>query len=184
MSEAKTNEPKTSSSFNIKSLKPAGVCAVVTVVALIGAIISILTKNPLWILVLLVPATLYEAIRTQKGASTKASSIILLILLILEIILIVFNVSFDLTGFLHVEGKYIAGYYLPLGDIKIFGPLLLTILSTVLIFRTRGKYTRWLSIVIAVGSLTTIFLISPEFFQHALQLIVNGLLDRLSTSMY
>jgi len=128
----------------------------------------------------LLPATIYESIRTQEGASTKFSSIFLFVILVLEIFLIIFNVNFDLAGFFGAEEKYIAGYTLPLGDIKIFGPLLLATLSTILIFRTRGKYTKWLSIIIAIGSLVAIYLINPYFFQEALKLIVNSLFDRFS----
>ena len=104
----------------------------------------------------------------------------LLVILVLEIFLIIFNVNFDLAGFFEAKEKYIAGYTLPLGDIKIFGPLLRATLSTILIFRTRGKYTKWLSIIIAIGFLVTIYLINPYFFQEALKLIINGLFDRFS----
>lgn len=166
--------------FSLSSLNPTGVCTLVTVIAIIGALMGLTTKNPLWMLFFLLPATVYEAIRTQEGASTKFSSILLLIILLLEILLVIFNVNFDLAGFLGTEEKYVVGYKLPLGDIKTFGPLLLAILSTVLIFRTRGRYTKWLSIVIALGSLAAIYLINPYFFQEALKLIVNGLFDRFS----
>jgi hypothetical protein len=166
--------------FSLSSLHPTGVCTLVTIIAIVGSLVSITTKNPLWILFFLLPAVIYEVIRTQEGASTKFSSILLLAILILEILLIIFNINFDLATFFGSEEKYIAGYTLPLGDIKIFGPLLLTVLSTLLIFRTRGRYTKWLSIIIALGSLITIYLISPSFFQEALKLIINGLFDRFS----
>jgi hypothetical protein len=174
------NDAQNKGKFSLDSLNPTSVCTLVMVIAIIGAFISLATRSPLWILFFLLPATTYEAIRTQEGASTKFSSIFLLVILILEILLIIFNVNFDLAGFFGAKEKYIVGYTLPLGDIKIFGPLLLAILSTVLIFRTRGKYTKWLSIIIAIGSLVTIYLINPYFFQEALKLIVNGLFDRFS----
>ncbi len=176
------NNSQKEGQFNINSLNPTGVCLLVTIIAIIGAFVSLSTKNPLWILVFLLPTTIYEAIRTQEGASTKFSSILLLVILILEILLVVFNINFDLAGFFGTQEKYIVGYTLPLGDIKVFGPLLLTVLSTILIFRTRGKYTKWLAIVIAIGSLITIYLINPDFFQEALKLIVNGLFERFSLS--
>lgn len=174
------NSKSNNKNISLISLNPIWVCVLVTIIAIIGALISLATKSPLWILFFLLPATIYEAIRTQEGASTKFSSILLLIILVLEILLVIFNVNFDLASFFETEEKYVAGYTLPLGDIKIFGPLLLTILSTVLIFRTRGRYTKWLSIIIALGSLIAIYLISPSFFQEALKLIVNGLFDRFS----
>ena len=166
--------------YSLDSLNLTDVCTLVTIIAIIGAFTGLAPKNHLWILFFLLPATIYESIRTQEGASTKFSSILLFVILVLEIFLIILNVNFDLAGFFGVEEKYIAGYTLPLGDIKIFGPLLLAILSTVLIFRTRGKYTKWLSIIIAIGSLVAIYLINPYFFQEALKLIVNSLFDRFS----
>ncbi len=151
----------------------------VTLVAIVGALLAMASRNSLWMLIFLLPAVIYEVIRTEEGASTKFSSILLLIIILLEIVLIIFGINYDLTKFFGEEEKYIAGYSLPLGDIKIFGPLLTAILSTILIFRTYGPYTKWLSIVIAGGSLVAVFLINPLFFQQALPLIVNGLFDRL-----
>jgi hypothetical protein len=161
-----------------KHTSPVLMCSLVTIIAIVGAVIGLYTHNPLWILLLLLPAVIYETIRTEPGASTKISSIILLIVVILEIGLIVFGINYDLTKFFGEGEKYIAGYYLPLGDIKIFGPILTAILATVLVFRTYGPYTKWLAIVIAIGSLVTIYILSPDFFQQALKLIVNGLLER------
>jgi len=165
-----------------KSLNPITVCVIVTLVALMGALFGMATRNALWMFVFLLPAIIYEVIRTEEGASTKISSIVLLVVVCLEIILILFGVNFDLAQFFGEEEKYIAGYSLPLGDIKVFGPLLTAILSTVLVFRTYGPYTRWLSIIIACGSLVAIFLISPTFFEQALKLIVNGLFERVGYS--
>ena len=59
--------------FSLDSLNPTGVCTLVTIIAIIGAFAGLATKNPLWILFFLLPATIYEAIRTQEGASTKFS---------------------------------------------------------------------------------------------------------------
>lgn len=160
-------------------ISPAVICTVATIFALVGAFIALGAKSPLLMFLFLLPAVIYEVIRTEPGASTKFSSILLLVIIVLEIILIVFGVNYDLAKFFGEEEKYVAGYTLPLGDVKVFGPLLTAILSTVLIFRTYGTYTKWLSIVIALGSLVAVFLISPTFFQQALKLIVNGLFDRL-----
>jgi len=169
-----------STSKSTSGLSPAVICTIVTILALIGVFIALGSKNPLLMLIFLLPTVIYEVIRTEPGASTKFSSILLLIVVILEIVLIVFGINYDLAKFFGEEEKYVAGYTLPLGDIKVFGPLLTAILATVLVFRTYGTYTRWLAIVIALGSLVAVFLISPTFFQQALKLIVNGLFDRMS----
>lgn len=158
---------------------PMVICLIVTLIAIVGAFLGLTNRNPLWVLFFLLPALIYETIRTEEGASTKLSSIILLGIVILEIVLILFGINFDLVKFFGAEEKYIAGYVLPLGDIKVFGPIVTAILATILVFRTYGPYTRWLSVVIAAGSLVVIYLVNPFFFEQALKLIVNGLLDRL-----
>ncbi len=162
-----------------KFVSPFNICLIATGIMIFGIFLGLATKNPLWILFLMLPSIIYEVIRTEDGASTKFSSILLLGIIILEIILIIFNVNYDLASFFETEEKIVAGYTLPLGDIKVFGPLLTAILSTILIFRTYGPYTKWLSVVIAVGSLVAVYLVNPLFFQQALKLIVNGLFDRL-----
>jgi hypothetical protein len=173
MTSTSTPKPKS-------GLSPVVICTIATILALIGAFVAIGAKSPLLMFLFLLPAVIYEVIRTEPGASTKFSSILLLIIIVLEIILIVFGINYDLAKFFGEEEKYVAGYTLPLGDVKVFGPLLTAILSTVLVFRTYGTYTKWLSIIIALGSLVAVFLISPAFFQQALKLIINGLFDRMS----
>lgn len=162
-----------------KTSNPFTICLIVTIISVVGVVISLAFKNPLWILFFMLPALGYEAIRTEEGASTKFSSVLLLGLTILEIGLIIFGINYDLAQFFGTTEKYVAGYTVPLGDIKVFGPLLTAILSTILVFRTYGTYTKWLSVVIAIGSLTTVYLVSPSFFQQALKLIINGFLNRV-----
>ncbi len=118
----------------------------------------------------------------SKSFSLFYSAILLLIILVLEIGLIVFGINYDLAQFFETSEKYVAGYALPLGDIKTFGPILTAVLSAVLIFRTYGPYTKWLAIIIAVSSLVAIYLISPNFFEQALKLIMNELFNRLESS--
>jgi len=155
-------------------------CTILTIVTVIMALAAFYSHNPLWIVVGLLPAVIYEVYRTEEGAITKYSSILLLLILVLEIILVVFKVNFDLATFFGEESKYVSGYYLPLGDIKIFGPILTAILSVILFFRTAGIYTKWLSVIICLGSLTAVYIINPVFFQSILKIITNGLLDRIN----
>lgn len=122
----------------------------------------------------------YELYRTEEGATTKYASIALLIILVLEIILIIFRINFDLAAFFGEQNKYIGGYYVPLGDVKIFGPILTAILSVVLFFRTAGVFTKWLSVVICIGSLTAVYIINPVLFQSIFKIIINGLLSRIN----
>src|SRR4030042_6478242 len=116
------------------------ISTIVTILALIGIIIGIVTLKPLVIILLLIPAVGYEVYRTE-GESTRWASWVLLLVLVLEIILIAANINFDLGKFFGESTKEIAGYTVPLGDIKIFGPVIMGILSIILFIRTRGKYT-------------------------------------------
>lgn len=156
------------------------ICTILTIVTVIMAIVSFYTHNALWIIIGLLPAVVYEVYRTQEGATTQYSAIALLIILALEAILIIFKVNFDLAAFFGEESKYVGGYNLPLGDIKIFGPILTAVLSVVLFFRTAGVFTKWLSVVICIGSLTAVYIINPVFFQSILKIIINGLFDRIN----
>jgi len=155
-------------------------CTTLTIVTVLMAIVAFYSFNPLWIIIGLLPVVIYEVYRTEEGASTKYASILLLIVLVLEAILIIFRVNFDLANFFGEESKYIGGYYLPLGDIKIFGPILTAILSVVLFFRTAGIFTKWLSVIICLGSLTAVYIMNPDFFQSILKIIINGLLDQIN----
>jgi len=155
-------------------------CVLLTIFTLIMAGIALYSHQALWIIIGLLPAVIYEVYRTEEGASTKYSSILLLMILVLEIILVVFKVNFDLAAFFGEESKYIGGYYLPLGDIKIFGPIFAAILSVILFFRTAGVFTRWLSVIICIGSLTAVYIINPDFFQSVFKIIINGLIDRIN----
>lgn len=154
-------------------------CTLLTIFTIIMAVVAFSAHNALWIIIGLLPAVIYEVYRTEEGASTKYSAIFLLIILILEIILVIFNINFNLASFLGSDSKYIAGYELPLGDIKIFGPILMAILSVILFFRTAGVFTKWLSVIICIGSLTAVYILNPNFFQSILKIIVNGLFDRI-----
>lgn len=68
--------------------------------------------------ILLLPATIYEVYRTE-GKSTKASSVIMLLLLIAQIFLVFFDVKFNLAEFLGTSQEYIGGYLVPLGEIAV-----------------------------------------------------------------
>jgi len=155
-------------------------CGILTVITVIMAIVSFYFHYPLWIILGLMPVVGYEIYRAKEGASTEYSAILLLIVLVLEAILIIFNVNFDLASFLGTETKYVGGYDIPMGDIKVVGPILTAVLSIILFFRTAGIYTKWLAVIICIGSLTAVYIINPIFFQTMLKILVNGLFDRIN----
>ena len=148
------------------------ICTIVSILALIGIVIGIWLSKPLMIVIFLIPAAAYEVYRTE-GPSTVWASWILLIVLILEIVLIAANISFDLASFFGVSEKVVAGYTVPLGDIKIVGPIVIVILSIILFVRTRGRYTKWLAAVIFITCFAIVYVINPEIFKNLLGLAVD-----------
>ncbi len=144
------------------------ICTIVSIVAVIGIIIGLIIKSPLVIILLLLPTAVYEAYRTE-GRSTKTSSILLVVVLIIEAALIIFNVNFNLAEYLGVGEQYVGGYLVPLGDIKIVGPAMLAVLSVVLFVRTYGVYTKWLSVVLFITAFAIVYALDPSVFQDFLK---------------
>jgi hypothetical protein len=154
------------------------ICLVLSILAVMGIILGLVFASPFLIILFLLPTAAYEVYRTE-GASTKASSIFLLVLLILEMILIVFRINFNLIEYLGDSEKYIGGYLVPLGDIKIVGPTIMAVLSVVLFVRTYGKYTKWLAVIIFITSFAIIYTIDPQAFQDLLKFGVEEGLNRV-----
>jgi hypothetical protein len=148
------------------------ICTIVSVLALTGIITGILMSKPLLIVIFLIPTAAYEVYRTE-GPSTVWASWILLIVLILEIVLIVANINFDLASFFGESEKVVAGYTVPIGDIKIVGPIVIAILSIILFVRTRGRYTKWLAAVIFITCFAIVYAINPEIFKNLLGLAID-----------
>lgn len=155
------------------------ICLVLSILAVMGIILGLVFTSPLLIILFLLPTAAYEVYRTE-GVSTKISSVFLLVVLILEMILLVFNIRFNLIEFLGEAERYVGGYLVPLGDIKIVGPTIMAVLSVVLFVRTYGKYTKWLAVIIFITSFAIIYTIDPQAFQDLLKFGVKEGLDRVS----
>jgi len=119
------------------------------------------TGNVLWPLILLFPAVAYQAYRTE-GESTRWASWVLVVLLIATLVLILWGVEYDLRQLLGQEEAYVAGHVVPLGDVKMVMPAVMGICALILLLRTRGRYTRWLAVVIFVASLFIVYSLDPE----------------------
>jgi len=162
-----------------KSYKHASlICSLLTGFALTGIIIGIIKSNPLIAIIFLLPTVVYEVYRTE-GKSTKWASWALLIVFIAEIILVAFNISFDLAAFLGTTQESVAGYNIPIGDIKVVGPGIMAILALILFVRTRGRYTKWLAIIIFVTALAIVYSLDPSIFSQLLRFGVKEGLDML-----
>jgi hypothetical protein len=150
----------------------AKICLILTIIALIGIILGILLHNPLITIGCLFPTVIYEVYRTE-GKSTKWASWVLLGVLVLECVLIIMNIRFDLAAYLGIGGKYVAGYWVPFGDVKIVGPALMAVLSIILFVRTRGLYTKWLAVVIFVTCFAVVYTLNPAAFNELLHIGVD-----------
>jgi hypothetical protein len=152
-----------------KAYKHAGfICTVFTILAALGILIGIITWRPLVPVILLIPTVIYEVYRTE-GESTKWASRLLLVVFIAEIILIAANLNFDVASFLGRGDEWVAGYRVPLGDIKVVGPAIMAVLSIVLFVRTRGRYTKWLAVVIFIAAFAIVYTLDPSVFKHLIR---------------
>jgi hypothetical protein len=150
-----------------------------TIVAAIGIIVGLAAKSPIVILLALTPSVAYEVYRTE-GETTRWASWVMAGVLILEFVLVVFNIGFDVAGFLGTGSEQVAGYTVPLGDIRIVGPALMAVLALILIVRTRGVYTRWLALNIIVCVLTLTYALDPTVFQELLRQSVQEGINQLN----
>ena len=141
------------------------ICLIMSIVAVLGIIIGLVAKSPIVILIALTPSVAYEVYRTE-GESTRWASWAMAGVLLLEFILVIFNISFDLGGLLGTSSPTVAGYSVPIGDLRIVGPALMAVLALILIVRTRGVYTRWLAANIIACVLAVTFVLDPTVFQE------------------
>lgn len=162
------NQTNTGQNNLDKTLSPMLVCSVMTVVVIIALIWGYSIKSPLVIALLLLPVAAYEVYRT-RGVSTTISSWIILLVLLAEIIFILFHINYDLGRFLNQSNAYIGGQYIPIGDIKILGPTLLVVFSIILLIRTYGPYTKWLSVLIFVSAFVMVYILNPDIFRELLR---------------
>jgi hypothetical protein len=154
------------------------ICLVFTVLAAVGVIIGLLINSPILIIIFLLPTAIYEVIRTE-GKSTKVASIILLVVLVLEIPLLLFNVDFNIAEFLGAERQMVGGFWLPLGELTVVGPMLIAVLAIILYTRTWGTYTRWLAAVIFFTTLALIYALDPASFQEMLAMAIQQGIRRI-----
>jgi hypothetical protein len=153
-------------------------CTILTILAALGIVIGMITWSPLIPVILLIPTVIYEVYRTE-GESTKWASRLLLVVFIAEIVLIAANISFDVASFLGRGTEWVAGYRVPLGDIKVVGPAVMAVLSIILFIRTRGRYTKWLAIVIFVTAFAIVYTIDPSLFRQLVRIGVDEGLNQI-----
>lgn len=154
------------------------ICTAATVAMGLGAVGALVSKQPLWAVAGLLPATVYEVYRTE-GESTRWASWALLVTLLLEGALLALGVDWDLAELLGRSSETVAGYEVPLGPVTVVGPVVMAVVSVILMARTRGRYTRWLAGVILLGAGALIYILDPtlfgQWFEYALGLLLRQL---------
>ena len=155
------------------------ICVILSVIALIGIVIGIRNLNPLITIIFLLPTVVYEVYRTE-GVSTKWASWGLLAIFIAELVLIIGRINYDLAKFFGTTSKYIGGYQVPLGDVKVVGPVIMAVLSIILFSRTRGRYTKWLAVIIFITSFVIVYALDPTIFKQLLRWGVNIGLEQMN----
>lgn len=140
---------------------PKILCWVFTFITLITVVLGFYLKNPFIIICGIVPVAIYEAIRTE-GYYTKAGSIAVAILVILEILAIKGLIKLNLAQVIGQSDVYFSGYILPLGEITFIFPAIAALISLVLLRRTYGIYTKWLSVLLLISSISLVYLVNRE----------------------
>ena len=145
------------------------ICIIISAFTIIMLILGLLLKNPYFLIAGIVPAGIYEAWRTE-GYYTKGASIAIVGLVILEILAILEIIKINLAQVLEQDQAYYGGYIFPLGDIKFVFPIVAVILSILLIYRTYGKYTKWLAVLLLITSVALLYLVNKgallELIRH------------------
>ena len=153
------------------------ICLAFSAIAAVGILIGLLVGSPMIIVVALIPSVAYEVYRTE-GPSTRWASWALAIVLVLQALFMVFDVSLDVASLLGYASRDVAGYEVPLGDIKVVGPAVMAVLALILMSRTRGRYTKWLAVNIIVTSFSLIYVLDHTVFVRWIQLAVDVLAER------
>lgn len=148
------------------------ICIGLTILAAIGLIIGWYQHQVLVILILLLPAVIYEVYRTE-GESTRWASWMMLLTIAAEFYFIWQKVSFDLAQYFGISEQYVGGFWVPLGEIKIVAPVLMAVLAGILFFRTFGKYTKWLAVIIFITALVTVYILDPNIIKTMLPGIIQ-----------
>lgn len=154
------------------------ICLILSIVAALGIVLGLIIGSPMAIVIALLPTVAYEVYRTE-GPSTRWASWALAIVLVLQALFLVFDISLDLAELLGYSSRYVAGYEVPLGDVKVVGPAVMAVLALILMSRTRGRYTKWLAVNIVVTSFALIYVLDHTIFVRWIQLAVDVLAQRM-----
>ena len=149
------------------------ICGILTATTILSLAAGYYFHKPLITAIAMIPLVGYEVYRTE-GVSTIWASWGMLLMLALLLVLMIGGISFDIMKFVKMTG-------LPLQslDISTLIPLAMAFFAFVLIRRTAGVYTKWLSVVILLASAGLFFLMDPELFKKITQFGAKEGLDQI-----
>ena len=148
------------------------ICLGLTVLAGLGVLLGFVTDEVMWPVLLLIPTVAYEAYRTE-GASTRWASWAMAALMLALVVVVVFDIEYDLRELFGTGVTYVGGEDIPLGDVRVVFPAVMAILAVVLWNRTRGIYTRWLAAIIFVTAAAIVYLRAPADLGNLLNTTVG-----------
>jgi hypothetical protein len=148
------------------------ICLGLTALAALGIGLGLLTDEVMWPVLLLIPTVAYEAYRTE-GVSTRWASWAMVVLMIALVVVVVFDIEYDLRQLFGSGVTYVGGEDIPLGDVKVVFPAVMAILAVILWTRTRGIYTRWLAAIIFATALAIVYLRAPAELGNLLNTTVG-----------
>ena len=90
------------------------ICLGLTALAGLGVALGFVTDEVMWPVVLLVPTVAYEAYRTE-GVSTRWASWLMLVLMIGLVVVVAFDIEYDVRELLGSNVAYIGGRGRPVG---------------------------------------------------------------------
>ncbi len=141
------------------------ICGILTFIAVVGSVAGIWKTMPIIVAVSIIPAIVYEIYRTE-GVFTKMASWLALIVTIAALYVIHKNIMIDIIPIIAKFIKIpVTATLIPAG---LIAPVMLVIIAVYLFRRTAGIYTRWLAVVILIGSVALFYCIDPQLVKNVL----------------
>ena len=75
--------------------------------------------------------------------------------------------------YLGEDTKYVGGYEVPLGDLRVVAPAAVAVLAIILLLRTRGAYTKWLAVIIFLAAFVIVYSLDAGYFGRLLRIGVE-----------
>lgn len=149
------------------------ICIILTILSILGIVLGVIFSNALFIIILLIPAVAYEVYRTE-GESTRWSSSILLIILLFEVYLVFTHSKLNLSKFIDLTNPQAKIFLQTFGNLKILSIFSIMFLAFILFKNTFGVFTKWLSVIIIISCIVTVYTLDKQIFNTIINYVVNS----------